>query len=81
MRMLECSIVGSLDTITEGLARFIERTGADEVIAAGTIYDHEARLHSYGLLAQAARRLGLPAPSRAPTAAEDHAAPLEAVAA
>ena len=81
MRMLECSIVGSLDTITEGLARFIERTGADEVIASGTIFDHEARLHSYGLLAQAARRLGLPAPSRAPTAAEGLSAPLEAVAA
>ena len=25
-----------------------------EVIASGTIFDHEARLHSYGLLAQAA---------------------------
>ena len=70
MRMLECSIVGSLDTLTEGLKRFIERTGADEIIAAGTIFDHEARLYSYGLLAQAARRLGLPEPSRAPTAAE-----------
>ena len=69
--MLECSIVGSVDTITEGLARFIERTGADEIIAAGTIFDHGARLHSYGLLAQAARRLGLPEPSRAPTRAEE----------
>jgi luciferase family oxidoreductase group 1 len=74
MRMLECSIVGSLDTVTEGLARFIERTGADEVIAAGTIYDHQARLRSYELLAQAARRLGLPEPSRAPTAAHEQSA-------
>ncbi len=68
MRMLECSIVGSLDTVTEGLAQFIQRTGADEVIAAGMIFDHEARKHSYSLLAQAARRLGLPEPNRAPTA-------------
>lgn len=81
MRMLECSLVGSLDTITEGLARFIERTGADEIIASGTIFDHEARLHSYSLLAQAARRLGLPEPSRAPTAAESTPAPVEARAA
>ena len=70
MRMLECSIVGSLDTVTEGLAKFVERTGADEVIAAGTIFDHQARRHSYEILAKAAHRLGLPAPSRAPTAAE-----------
>ena len=72
MRMLECSIVGSLDTVTEGLARFVERTGADEVIAAGTIYDHQARCRSYELLAQAARRLGLPEASRAPTAAHNY---------
>ncbi len=58
MRMLECSIVGSLATVTEGLARFIERTEADEVIATGTIFDHDARLHSYSLLAEAARALG-----------------------
>jgi len=82
MRMLECSIVGSLDTITAGLARFIERTGADEIIAAGTIHDHQARLHSYSLLAQAARRLGLPdKPCRAPTAAEGEPLAAEAVAA
>jgi alkanesulfonate monooxygenase SsuD/methylene tetrahydromethanopterin reductase-like flavin-dependent oxidoreductase (luciferase family) len=58
MRMLECSIVGSLAAVTEGLARFIERTDADEVIATGTIFDHEARLHSFSLLAEAARSLG-----------------------
>ncbi len=70
MRMLECSIVGSLDTVTAGLEQFVERTGADEVIAAGTIFDHQARRRSYEILAQAARRLGLGEPSRAPTGAE-----------
>ncbi len=58
MRMLECSVVGSPDTVREGLAAFIARTGADEVIATGMIFDHAARVHSFEILADAARTLG-----------------------
>ena len=50
--MLACSFVGSPDTVRSGLERFIEQTGADEIMVAGAIHDHAARLHSYELLAQ-----------------------------
>lgn len=51
-RMLECSFVGAPETVRAGLAAFIERTGADELMVAAGIYDHAARLRSYELLAQ-----------------------------
>jgi luciferase family oxidoreductase group 1 len=50
-RMLERSFVGSPQTVSDGLERFVEETGADELIVASAIHDHEARLHSYELLA------------------------------
>ena len=56
MRMLECSIVGSPETVTQGLEAFIARTGADEIIATGMIFDHAARVHSFEILAEAAKR-------------------------
>jgi luciferase family oxidoreductase group 1 len=51
-RMLECSFVGSSDTVRSGLGRFVADTGADEVIVAAAIYEHAARLRSYELLAE-----------------------------
>jgi alkanesulfonate monooxygenase SsuD/methylene tetrahydromethanopterin reductase-like flavin-dependent oxidoreductase (luciferase family) len=50
--MLSRSFVGSPDTVQSGLERFIEETGADEVIVASAIHDHAARLRSYELLAE-----------------------------
>ena len=35
-------MVGSPQTVKEGLARFIEKTGADEFNIAAQIYDHDA---------------------------------------
>ena len=52
-RMLACSFVGARDRVADGLARFIEETGADEVIVAAAIHDHRARLRSYRILAEA----------------------------
>ena len=49
--MLACSFVGSPQTVRSGLERFIEQTGADELMVAAAIYDHSARLRSYELLA------------------------------
>ena len=49
--MLACSFVGSADTIRAGLERFIAETGADELMVASAIFDHEARLRSYEILA------------------------------
>ena len=49
--MLACSFVGAPETVRDGLARFIARTGADEIMVASAIHDHAARLRSYELLA------------------------------
>ena len=54
-RMLACSFAGSPATIRARLDRFIAETGADELIVAGAIFDHEARKESYRLLMQAMR--------------------------
>jgi luciferase family oxidoreductase group 1 len=51
--MLACSFVGAPATIRAGLERFIDETGADEIIVAAAIYDHAARVRSYELLASA----------------------------
>ncbi len=49
--MLACSFVGSPDTVRRELSRFIEQTGADELMVASAIHDYAARLRSYELLA------------------------------
>ena len=41
----------------QGLAALLDRTGADELLAAAAIHDHPARLRSYELLAEAASAL------------------------
>jgi luciferase family oxidoreductase group 1 len=56
--MLACSFVGSPETVRRGLERFLEQTGADELIVAAAIYDHAARLRSYELLAEVQKTLG-----------------------
>jgi luciferase family oxidoreductase group 1 len=50
---LSCSLVGSPATIRAGLASFIERTGADELMTTAQIHDHSARLRSFEILAEA----------------------------
>jgi luciferase family oxidoreductase group 1 len=48
--MLARSFVGSPETVREGLDQFVGETGADEVIVASAIHDHNARLRSYELV-------------------------------
>lgn len=50
-KMLSCSVVGSPETVRRGVQQLVERTRADELIVAAAIYDHQARLRSYGILA------------------------------
>lgn len=58
---LSCSIVGSPATVRRGLAEFVARTGADELMITGQIYEHQARLRSFEITAQAARgQIGQP---------------------
>ena len=54
-RMLSCAFAGSPATLARDLARFVERTGADELMVSGAIWDPAARLRSYELLAQVGR--------------------------
>jgi len=53
-QMLSYSIVGSPETVRQGLEEVVAQTGADEIIVASQIFDHHARLHSYEIAIQAA---------------------------
>jgi len=64
---LACAVVGAPETVRRGLSAFIDRTGADELIIAGHIYDHVARLRSYEIAADAHRQLAA-APAKASAA-------------
>jgi luciferase family oxidoreductase group 1 len=50
-RMLAATAVGAPASVRRQLAAIVERTAADELIVAGAIHDHAARLRSYELLA------------------------------
>jgi luciferase family oxidoreductase group 1 len=50
-RSLSHAIVGSADTVKAGLARFLERTRADELIVSTQVFDHAARLRSFEMTA------------------------------
>jgi alkanesulfonate monooxygenase SsuD/methylene tetrahydromethanopterin reductase-like flavin-dependent oxidoreductase (luciferase family) len=45
------SYVGSPATVRDGLEAVVAETAADELIVASAVYDHEARVHSYEILA------------------------------
>jgi luciferase family oxidoreductase group 1 len=49
-RMLAATAVGSPQSVRRQIEAIIERTAADELIVAGAIHDHAARLRSYELL-------------------------------
>jgi luciferase family oxidoreductase group 1 len=49
---LACSFVGGPDRVKDGLAAFIERTQADELMISGHIFDHAARLRSFSIAAE-----------------------------
>jgi luciferase family oxidoreductase group 1 len=58
-QVLTCSAVGSPQTVQEWMSAFLAETRADEIIVAGQIYDHAARLRSYELAAEALRKVSL----------------------
>ena len=59
--MLACSFYGTPESIPEKLVPLIDATGADELVVAAAIWDHEARVRSFELLADA---MGQPTPMR-----------------
>ncbi|RYD16428.1 MAG: LLM class flavin-dependent oxidoreductase [Lysobacteraceae bacterium] len=48
---LACSVVGSPDTVREGLRAFIARHRPDELMLTANIHDHAARVRSFELVA------------------------------
>ena len=51
-RMLRYAIVGGPTAIRRGLDEFVALTGVDELMVVSAIYDHDARLRSYEILAE-----------------------------
>ena len=59
--VLSCSAIGSLATVSRGLAAFVARTQVDEVMITSAIYDHQARKHSIAIAAAAMQEVALAA--------------------
>ncbi len=59
--VLQCSAVGAPATIARGIAAFVERTGADELMLTSSIFDHDARKRSLTIAAAAMQELKLAA--------------------
>ena len=55
--MQSCAFVGTEESISPKLTEFIERTGADELMIASSIFDHGARVHSYEIFKWIRQRL------------------------
>lgn len=49
------AVVGSPDTVRRGVEALVERTGLDELMITAAILDHDARVRSFELAAQACR--------------------------
>jgi luciferase family oxidoreductase group 1 len=52
-QVLSCSAMGDAATVEAAIHAFVERTGADELMITSQIFDHEARLRSYEIVAEA----------------------------
>ncbi len=61
--VLSCSAIGSAETVKAGVAKFIERTQADEVIVACSVFNHEKRKPSLEISAAAFEQINKPAAS------------------
>jgi alkanesulfonate monooxygenase SsuD/methylene tetrahydromethanopterin reductase-like flavin-dependent oxidoreductase (luciferase family) len=52
-RMLARSIIGSRDTVRQGMSALVKETAADELIVVSDVYEHSERLRSVELIAEA----------------------------
>ena len=50
--VLSASAIGAADTVKAGCTAFIERTKADEIIVACSVFDHEKRKRSLEIAAE-----------------------------
>lgn len=51
LQMMQFSFIGSAATVKQQLESFIKATGIDEIMIASYIYDNNAKIHSYELIA------------------------------
>jgi luciferase family oxidoreductase group 1 len=51
-QVLTCSAIGSPGTVGREIAAFAQRTQADELMITSQIWDHQARLRSYEIVAE-----------------------------
>lgn len=51
-QMLSYTFVGSAETVKRKIQAFADETRVDEIMAAGMIYDHDARVKSYKILSE-----------------------------
>lgn len=54
---LSCAVVGAPETVRQGIAAFVQRTGADELMVTAQIFDHAARVQSFEILADVHKSL------------------------
>ena len=59
--MLAYAVVGDHAAVRRGIAAFIAQTDVDELIVAGQIHDHAARVRSYEIVAEVRDALAAPA--------------------
>jgi luciferase family oxidoreductase group 1 len=52
------SMVGSAQTVQQGFRQFLEQTNADELMVVSHIFDHEARVRSYEIVAGIMQNIG-----------------------
>lgn len=57
MRMLACTIIGSKETVTRELERFISKTQADELIVVSDVFEPSARFRSLEIIAEAMKEI------------------------
>jgi len=55
--VLQCTAIGGSAAVERGIAAFLERTGADELMLTSSIYDHGARKRSLEIAAGVMRSL------------------------
>ena len=47
---LSCAVIGSPETVRQGVDAFVRRTGADELMVTAQMFDHAARVRSFEIL-------------------------------
>jgi alkanesulfonate monooxygenase SsuD/methylene tetrahydromethanopterin reductase-like flavin-dependent oxidoreductase (luciferase family) len=63
------AVVGSRETVRRGLEAFNAKTEADELMITAQIYDHQARLRSFEIVAEIRDRMGSVSPARSASGA------------